>query len=128
MKAFLQVILFASFLVAGYSQDTAITISPNMILSVTVPESRLIELHKLDGWIFKKGSDTAWARKDIDVTGWKKLKPTQLSKKFADKDGKLECWLRLKIKLDTGFTNTNFGLLAQAWAAMDIYINEPGND
>ena len=52
-------------------------------------------LTRTDGWIFKQGNDTAWAKKDIDITGWKKLKPTELSAKYADKNGKAECWFRI---------------------------------
>ena len=43
-----------------------------------------------DGWLFKQGSDTAWAKTDIDISGWKKLKPTELSPKYADKNGRVE--------------------------------------
>jgi two-component system NtrC family sensor kinase len=87
------------------------------------PKYYSLMLTNLDGWVFKKGNDTNWAKKNIDVTTWQKLKPSALSEKLADKNGKLECWLRLRIKLDTSFRDTPFDLFIGVWAATDVYVD-----
>ena len=85
--------------------------------------SHSIALGNADGWRFKQGNDTAWAKKDISITGWKKIKPSELSGKFADKNGRLEGWLRIKIKLDTAFRDTVLGLYMNSWAASEVYVD-----
>jgi len=82
-----------------------------------------VALGNIDGWIFRQGNDTAWAKKDINSTGWKKLKPAELSEKLTDKNGRLEGWLRIKIKLDTAFRDTTLGLFMNAWAASEVYAD-----
>ena len=86
-------------------------------------KSNYIALGDIDGWIFRKGNDISWARKEIDTAGWQKMKPSQLSGKLADKNGKLEGWLRIKIKLDPAFSDTSFDLYMNAWAASEIYVD-----
>ena len=99
------------------AQDTTITISPQAM------KSNFIALGDMDGWLFRKGNDISWARKEIDTGGWQKMKPSQLSGKLADKNGKLEGWLRIKIKLDPAFSDTTFDLYMNAWAATEIYVD-----
>ena len=41
-----------------------------------------ISISEIKGWLFKQGSDTAWAKKDIDLMGWKRLMPTELSENW----------------------------------------------
>ncbi|MGZ3823169.1 MAG: hypothetical protein ACXVB6_21420, partial [Mucilaginibacter sp.] len=119
MKTYLKIALLLLFPVAGMAQDTTVTIKPTMFDKV----SDQLYLSALSGWIFKQGNDTAWARKDIDIGGWKKLKPTDLSAKYADKNGKAECWFRIKVKIDKGFGEKEFGFKSSAWAASDLYID-----
>ena len=99
------------------TQDTTITISPQTMNSHFTP------LGDIDGWLFRKGNDISWARKEIDTAGWQKIKPSQLSGKLADKNGKLEGWLRIKIKLDPAFSDTLFDLYWNIWAASEIYVD-----
>ena len=120
MKYFLKILLFIFLPVLVNCQDTAITLTPGMV----DPKKEVVMLTNLDGWLFKKGNDTNWAKKNIDVTTWQKLKPSALSEKLADKNGRLECWLRLKIKLDTSFRDTPVDLFIGAWAAVDLYVDE----
>ncbi|HJS55820.1 MAG TPA: ATP-binding protein [Chitinophagaceae bacterium] len=120
MKYFLKILLFIFLPVLVNCQDTAITLSPGMV----DPKYDVVMLTNLDGWLFKKGNDANWAKKNIDVTTWQKLKPSGLSEKLADKNGKLECWLRLKIRLDTSFRDTPVDLFIVAWAAVDLYVDE----
>jgi two-component system NtrC family sensor kinase len=82
-----------------------------------------IPLPRLNGWIFKQGNDTNWAKPEVDTTGWIKLNPTQLTVKHTDKNGRLEGWLRIRFQLDRSFKNMNIGIQASPWAATDIYID-----
>jgi signal transduction histidine kinase len=104
---------------AGRSQDTTVTLAPGMLLL----KEKVLPLQFLDGWIFRKGNDLNWAKKNIDITGWEKRKPVELSEKLADENGKLECWLRIKIKMDTAFRDTPFDLFVNGWAATDVYVD-----
>ena len=100
------------------AQDTVITISPGMYNSMNE-----ILISTMDGWRFKEGSDTTWSKKEINLTGWKKLRPTELSSKMADKNGRLEGWFRLKIKTDPAFKHTDLGVRYLGWGAADIYMD-----
>jgi two-component system NtrC family sensor kinase len=119
MKTGIKILLLLLAPVFGSAQDSAITISPAMF---NKPLDNAY-LSPLNGWIFKQGNDTAWAEKDINTSGWKKLRPADLSAKYADKNGKLECWFRIKIKLDKALDKQQLGLRWISWAAADIYIN-----
>ena len=62
-------------------------------------------------------------RRDYNIAGWNKLKPAELSSKYADKNGKTECWFRIKIKPDSSFENKPLGVKIFTWGAADVYIN-----
>src|SRR5258705_10427410 len=117
MKLFLKILLLLLLSFSLVAQDTTITISPQAM------KSEGIALGDLDGLVFRKGNDISWARKEIDTVGWQKMKPSQLSGKLADKNGKLEGWLRIKIKLDPAFSDTTFDLYMNAWAASEVYVD-----
>ena len=117
MKLLSKIVLLLLLPFSLVAQDTTITISPQTMNS----NSR--SLGDLDGWLFRKGNDISWARKEIDTAGWQKMKPSQLSGKLADKNGKLEGWLRIKIKLDPAFSDTLFDLYMNIWAASEIYVD-----
>ena len=120
MKAFK---IFLFFLFCGINfckaQDTTVVLSTSMFDKTT----ERILLATKDGWIFKQGNDTGLAKKELDVTGWKKLKPTEISAKLADKNGRAEGWFRLKIKPDSSFTNMPVSFSSGSWAAVDIYVD-----
>ena len=80
-------------------------------------------LGNVGGWVFHQGNDTNWAKKDIDLSSWKILKPTELSLKYADSTGRVEAWFRVKIKLDSGLGNKLFGVNLGSWGASDLYVN-----
>ncbi len=101
------------------AQDTTLLLKPSMYDKDTL----YINIDKMKGWIFKQGNDTGWKKKDFDITGWERLMPTELSEKLADKDGRVEGWFRINIKLDSSFGEIPFGLNNRTWAASDIYIN-----
>ena len=98
------------------AQDTSLQLSTDMFDKTTDQ----IFIGTKDGWYFKEGNDNDWARKDIDITGWKKMNPTELSAKIADKNGKAEGWFRLRIKLDESFKGMPLGLNTGKWAAADV--------
>ena len=120
MKSLLTVLLF---LFAGIhhctAQDTTIVLKPDMYDKVV----QAFNIDEMEGWLFKEGNDTAWAKKDIEVNGWKRFKPVELSAKQADKTGRAAGWFRIKIKLDASLGDTPLGIDLSTWAASDIYIN-----
>jgi signal transduction histidine kinase len=105
--------------ILGMAQDTVVTITPTMLNN----RFNRFSLGAQDGWIFKPGNDTAWAKTAINTSGWKKLNPANLSAQYADKNGKAEGWFRIKIKFDEALKKERLGLAWRSWAAADIYIN-----
>jgi signal transduction histidine kinase len=101
------------------AQDTTVVLSKNMVGKATDQ----IDLGKLDGWIFKQGNDTGLAKINRDTTGWKQLNPDQLSSKYADKNGRVEGWFRLKVKFDSSLLNKQIGFEFADWAASEFYID-----
>jgi signal transduction histidine kinase len=101
------------------AQDSTVVLSPGMFDKTF----NSIFITPIDGWLFKEGHDTALGKKDIDTKGWKRLNPTEISAKYADKNGMLDCWFRIKIKLDTAFVNKPLHIRISTWAAIDIYLD-----
>ncbi len=118
MRLFFKMILLWLIPVAGMAQDTVVTIS-----SPVFNENGLFFISDANGWVFKQGNDTTWGKKDIDISGWKKLSPAHISLKYAGKNGRVESWFRLKIKIDKSLTGGPLGVKSAAWAAADIYID-----
>jgi len=120
MKLFtIIIILFIFDINFSRAQDTTIVLSPGMYDT----NFEQIFISAMDGWIFKVGNDSSWTKKEIDLNGWEKLNPPELSAKYADKNGKVECWFRIKIKLDTAFGYDNFGFRINTWAATELYLD-----
>jgi signal transduction histidine kinase len=101
------------------AQDTTIVLSASMLDKTTDQ----IDISQLDGWIFKHENDTGFSKINIDITGWKHLKPSELTSKFADKNGRVEGWFRIKIKLDSSFLNKQIGFDLGNWAAFELYMD-----
>jgi signal transduction histidine kinase len=118
MKSFIKILLLLLLPFITRAQDTTITISPKML------DPYIIRLGDIDGWIFKNGNDLTLPQKDINIIGWRKMRPSELSEELADKNGKLECWFRLKFKLDTTFGNTSLNLAMSVWGASEVYVDE----
>ena len=118
MKNFFKVLLLLLLPVAVWAQDTVTTITPGVF-----NENGQYFIVKADGWLFKRGNDTAWARKDIDKKGWQKMSPVELKAKFADKNGRAEGWFRIKFKIGDTFTDGRLGIKSTWWAAEDIYVD-----
>ncbi len=119
MKNILKTILLLFIPFIGWAQNTMVNITPENFNK----EYDTYDLGDVSDWIFHQGSDTSWAKKDIDLSSWKNLKPTELSLKYADSTGKVEAWFRVKIKLDRSFGNKLLGVNLGSWAASDLYIN-----
>jgi sensor histidine kinase YesM len=119
MKPVIQLILFFSIGVHyGFSQDSSILISAKMFDS-----EQKIALSAIDGWIFREGYDSLWTNKEMNTYGWRKLKPTELSTKLADKTGRVEGLFRLKFRLDNDLLNIPLSIGRGGWAATNIYID-----
>jgi hypothetical protein len=54
------------------AQDSVVAISSSMFDST----SDQLFLASMDGWVFKRGKDTAWAGNNTKTEDWNKLKPT----------------------------------------------------
>ena len=119
MRSFLNIVFFSAISLSLIGQDTVITVSKSMKLQ----DVSVLPLTDINGWFFKMGNDTAWAHKDVDMTGWSRLKPAGLTEKMADKNGKLECWFRIKIRLDSSLRNVPLSVLILSWAATDLFID-----
>jgi len=102
------------------AQDSTVVLS-----SKTFGKDNTIALSKKEGWVFKSGNDSTWADTNLNTADWKKLKPADFTDKMVDKNGKLEGWFRLKIKLDSTLQDSisGIGLTSGVWAASDVYIN-----
>ena len=101
------------------AQDSTIVLDTSMF----DVNFQTIALTRFNGWIFKEGNDTGWAKDDIDTKGWIKLNPTDLTVKNADKNGRMEGWFRLKFRLDSSFRNLPIGTFSGRFAASDLYID-----
>ena len=112
-------ILFLLLISFCRAQDSTVVLSASMFDKYF----QIIPLTATDGWIFKEGNDTNWAKKDISTAGWKKLNPTELSIKNADKNGKAEGWFRIRLRLDSSFQNLPVGIQMGRWAATDVFID-----
>src|SRR6187431_1048399 len=112
-------ILFLSLLGFCSAQDSSVVLSASLFDKYF----QVIPLTAQDGWIFKEGNDTTWARKEISTTDWKKFNPTELTIKNADKNGKAEGWFRMKFRLDSSFQDLPVGIQMGRWAATDVYVD-----
>ncbi|WP_282054881.1 ATP-binding protein [Maribacter luteus] len=95
-----------------------------------------LRLTNKEGWIFKSGNKQDASSIDIDLAGWERLNPSQITNDMADSSGKFEGWFRLQFTIDSAFAKLPLYLDKEDHAAEDIYINgklfrqfgEKGND
>jgi two-component system NtrC family sensor kinase len=118
MKFFIFILVFSFGFDCCLAQDSTVNLSTAMF-----DKNQVITLFALDGWLFHEGIDSACAGIDFNTTGWKMMKPRQISKKLADNDGRIEGWFRLKIRLDSSFGVMPLYLGVRSWGASDIYID-----
>jgi len=95
-----------------------------------------LRLSNKAGWIFNSGNKQDASSIDIDLGGWERLSPSQITNDMADSSGKFEGWFRLQFTIDSAFAKLPLYLDKEDHAAEDIYINgklfrqfgEKGND
>ena len=120
MRSFATILVFFIFgIQLCQAQDSTIVLKASMLDKTT----DAINLSELNGWIFKHENDTGFSKLNIDTTGWKQVKPSELSSKYADKNGRVEGWFRIKIKLDSSFLNKQIGFDFPIWAATELYMD-----
>ena len=119
MKPFiLAVLFFFTGIRQALGQESPVLISTKMF----DPDQKIV-LSEMNGWVFKKGNDTSWAEQKIKTDDWDKIKPTELSAALADSSGRVEGWLRFKIKLDYDLAGTALSIGRGGWAATDLYVD-----
>ncbi|HEU5052093.1 MAG TPA: ATP-binding protein [Hanamia sp.] len=101
------------------AQDTSVVVSANMFDKF----NDVLSLGNDNAWLFRPGNDSNWARADIDTTGWIKMNPAELSKKYADKNGRVEGWFRIKLKFDSSLLHKVLWIDFTNWAATQFYID-----
>lgn len=117
--AFIGIIsLLSSAIDPAFSQDVTTRLSARLF-----DGRQRIALAPLDGWLFHQGSDQSWANTGLDVSGWKAMKPTELSTNMEDATGRVEGWFRLKFVLDSSFADVPLGFSRNLWAATDLYLD-----
>ncbi|MDP1812239.1 MAG: ATP-binding protein [Sediminibacterium sp.] len=119
MRYSFKIALLLLFPLIGWSQNTVVNITPEKFSK----NIDAFNIDAIDGWVFHKGNDSSWAKKDIDVKGWEKLKPTDLSAKYADKNGRAEGWFRIKVTLDSSLLNKVLYVDFGQWASTAFYID-----
>lgn len=119
MKNIIKIILLLFLPFIGLAQDSVLNISTK---NYHLPSDGS-SIGNLDGWVFHRGNDTNWAKETIDLSNWEKLRPTDLSYKYADKNGRVEGWFRIKIRIDSSLGNREFGFRLASFAATDLYVN-----
>ena len=118
MKFLLSILLLLPLVLKA--QDSVVIITPAMFDKT----SDEVFIADMDGWSFHPGNDTNWAKENPDATGWKRLKPSELSNKYADQTGKMEGWFRIKVRLSDSLMKRQIFIKQIGWAASDLYINE----
>ena len=118
MKKMLFVLCFFLGISIGFAQENVVTLSTSQFQS----HQRLF-LAPLNGWVFHKGNNPAWAEENIDLSDWKKFNLTELNASMEDETGRVEGWFRIKIKLDNSFSEMPLYFARDLWATTDVYVN-----
>ena len=108
MRSFYSGLLFCLVINYSHGKDSAVTIAPAMFTATNE-----ILIGTMDGWRFRKANDSTWIQ----------LKPTELSAKLADQNGRMEGWLTFTFRLNKDFANIPLYLRYKGWAAADLYID-----
>ncbi len=95
-----------------------------------------LTLKNREGWIFKSGNEKDLSPVEIDLGGWERLSPSEITNDKVDSSGKFEGWFRLQFTIDSAIAKLPLYLDKEDHAAEDIYLNgklfrqfgEKGND
>jgi signal transduction histidine kinase len=119
MKYLLKSVLILLLPFFGWAQNTVVNITPEKFSK----EIDAFNIDAADGWLFHKGNDSSWAKNIIDTTGWEKLKPNDLSAKYADKNGRVEGWFRIKVTFDGSLLHKVLYVDFGQWASTAFYVD-----
>ncbi len=101
------------------AQDTSIVVSANMFDKF----NNQLSLANDNAWLFRPGNDSNWAQPHIDTAGWIKMNQTTDLKKYADKNGRVEGWFRIKLKFDSSLLHKVLWIDFANWVATQFYID-----
>ena len=102
-----------------FAQDSTLTISANV---VTTQNS--VYISDTTGWVYQSGNNPAYALPGYNTTGWKSLRPSNITKSIADKDGNIEGWFRIRVKPDSSFVRNSLNLvLFYISGSEELYID-----
>jgi len=95
-----------------------------------------LTLKNKEGWIFKSGNEKDLSPVEIDLAGWERLSPSEITNDMVDSSGKFEGWFRLQFTIDSAIAKLPLYLDKEDHAVEDIYLNgklfrqfgEKGND
>jgi serine phosphatase RsbU (regulator of sigma subunit) len=76
-----------------------------------------------EGWNYKAGDDSAWAKKDYDDSGWERIKPRLSGEELKKINWTGIGWFRNHIYVDSVFNNKPFGFYFVCTGAADIYLD-----
>jgi serine phosphatase RsbU (regulator of sigma subunit) len=76
-----------------------------------------------EGWKYKSGDDSAWAKKGYDDNGWERIKPRLNSEELKKINWTGIGWFRNHIYVDSVFSNKPFGFYFLCTGAADIYLD-----
>ncbi|WP_232304832.1 sensor histidine kinase [Maribacter thermophilus] len=82
-----------------------------------------LTLRNREGWIFKSGNEKDSSPINIDLAGWERFSPSQITNDMADSAGKFEGWFRLQFTIDSAIAKLPLYLDKEDHAAEDIYLN-----
>ena len=109
-------LIFSLFHTYVFSQDTTVTISTKQL-----DINQSIKLKT--GWVFNQGDDPSWADPSFDASDWKNISQLEFGRSEANKEGRLEGWLRLKIKIDSSMANMPLYFGINNWQASEIFLD-----
>lgn len=117
----IKTVLIGLFLImrsqAGFSQNSTVIITKGMI------ENDVIQLGKLDGWLYMPGDVPDGASTGLDVSGWQSLKPSDLGSQHLNDQGAIDGWFRLRFRLDSTLVDTPLFWRMGTWGAIDLYVD-----
>ncbi len=119
MKYLLKTVLLLILPFFGWAQNMVVNITPEKFSK----NEDILNISNTAGWIFHQGNDSSWTNKDIDTISWEKLKPNELSVKYADKNGRVEGWFRIKVLFDSSLLNKPIYFDFVQWAATEFYVD-----
>ncbi len=82
-----------------------------------------INLTSYDEWVFTHVEVKNWASPNLDTRNWKKLSPRGIPFDFADENGLVEMWFRLKFTVDSSMVGQTVYLNLIPLGAAQIYVN-----